>query len=255
MMVALRDAFQVKQNLDAGLMIVSDEEIGGFDGVNKLLGQEGYRSQFAIVGEGNPEAQIVHRQKGICQLKITVKGDSAHAAYPWLGKNAADLLLNDIAYLKKEFPKPRDAWISTFTLSKINIPDGSLNKSPDYAEALCDVRFTEAFALTPQGVISKFSARIPNASFELLLGGSMLNTDNHNKFVRDLRILTKSTYGEILPLGFSHGSSDGRFFGERAIPCVEFGPNGGGHHSENEYVEVQSMKKFYATLKKFLLAP
>ena len=52
-----------------------------------------------------------------------------------------------------------------------------------------------------------------------------------------------------------HGGSDARFFAEKGIPAIEFGPKGNYWHGDNEYVEIESIYKLeeiiYDFAKKF----
>ncbi len=251
-MVAFREVLKRDPGANIGLMIVSDEEAGGFHGVGYLLEKEKYRCLFAILTEGGVEERITHRQKGVCQLKVSVQGVSAHGAYPWLGKNAAGKLIEILAKIEREFPRPCDAWIPTMTLSKIEVPNDALNRSPSLAHAFLDIRFTEDFARRPEDVMTRLQRAAPEATFELLMGARLFNTDPRNLSVKRLQRLAHEVYGRPLKLAFSHGASDGRFFGQRGIPCIEFGPVGKGHHGNDEYVTIESMILTCQILKRFL---
>ena len=54
------------------------------------------------------------------------------------------------------------------------------------------------------------------------------------------------------PAMLSHGSSDARFFMWQKIPTIVIAPKGGGHHSENEWVDLKDMAKFHLVLKEFV---
>jgi len=64
-----------------GLQIVSDEEIGGYDGV-KLQIDEGVRANFVIMGEyANDQGVIYNAARGLCWAEIAFKGKSAHGGH------------------------------------------------------------------------------------------------------------------------------------------------------------------------------
>lgn len=253
-LMALRDACHERKNLDAGMIITSDEEVGGRDGMGFLLEEKGFRAKYGIMLEGGVQRRIVHRQKGVCQIKIIARGTATHGAYPWLGTNAAHLLIQSIERLMAMFPKQKDAWISTANLANITVPNTAVNRVPDLAEAIVDIRFTQDFAPTPEKAHAVIQKKLSDVEIHLLMGGALLDTDPGNSYVGLLRRMNEKISEIPLPLGFSHGASDARFFAARGIPCVEYGPTGGGHHGDKEYVKIATMHEVYRTLKEFLLA-
>lgn len=40
-------------------------------------------------------------EKGVLRARLVANGHNAHSAYPWLGRNAIDLLFEDIDSLRK----------------------------------------------------------------------------------------------------------------------------------------------------------
>jgi acetylornithine deacetylase/succinyl-diaminopimelate desuccinylase-like protein len=51
-----------------------------------------------------------------------------------------------------------------------------------------------------------------------------------------------------------HGSSDARHFTRVSCPAVEFGPIYGGIGSDNEWVDIPSLEKYFQILKNFLFS-
>ncbi|MBW2970648.1 M20/M25/M40 family metallo-hydrolase, partial [Candidatus Woesearchaeota archaeon] len=77
-----------------GVMFTTDEEIGGKEGVNLLLNNEGYSCKFAIVMDGGENYNIVHRHKGSLHIKMVARGKGTHGSRPWEGDNAIEKLLD-----------------------------------------------------------------------------------------------------------------------------------------------------------------
>src|SRR5262249_3930331 len=74
-----------------GLMLTSDEEIGGMQGVKRLL-EAGYSSKVAFLPDGGFNWNFEEEAKGVLQIKIAARGKSSHSSRPWLGENAIDSL-------------------------------------------------------------------------------------------------------------------------------------------------------------------
>jgi acetylornithine deacetylase/succinyl-diaminopimelate desuccinylase-like protein len=43
----------------------------------------------------------VTHEKGVLRARLVANGHNAHSAYPWLGRNAIDMLFADISRLKE----------------------------------------------------------------------------------------------------------------------------------------------------------
>jgi len=54
-------------------------------------------------------------------------------------------------------------------------------------------------------------------------------------------------------LAYSHWASDVRYYTSAGCAAVTFGPSGEGMHSNNEWVDISSLSKFYEILENFLL--
>ena len=131
-----------QKNLPFGVLLTGDEEIGGVNGAQKMLHE--FKTDFCIALDGGSLQKIVVKEKGILRLKLISRGKTAHGARPWLGANAIDRLIDDYQKLKIFFDvSAPDHWHRTLNFSIMHA--GSvINQVPDYAEALFDIRYTEA---------------------------------------------------------------------------------------------------------------
>ncbi|HPO06318.1 MAG TPA: M20/M25/M40 family metallo-hydrolase, partial [Candidatus Gracilibacteria bacterium] len=93
MMIKVMQELQA-QKPNIALMLTTDEEVGGENGVRYLLEQEKYRAKVVFIPDGS--SGLDYLGKGIINLKVATKGISAHSAYPWRGENALDKLLKAI---------------------------------------------------------------------------------------------------------------------------------------------------------------
>ncbi len=237
-----------KQKKSIGLMLTSDEEIGGLNGV-KFLVKKGYKPKFVLVADG-PHA-LVTKEKGILRLTVSATGKSAHGAMLWDGENAIEKLM--IAYLKmkKMFPKTtkKNRWKETMNLGIIKGGD-IINKVPDYAEIKLDIRYTEKSS--PQKILKKLK-RVKGVKFETGFIGSFLNSNKNSPYIKRLNQSAKKITKKKLPFSHQHGSTDARYFSESGVQCLVSGPKGGGNiHAENEYVEINGLVNFYKILEDFI---
>ncbi|HZC18773.1 MAG TPA: M20/M25/M40 family metallo-hydrolase, partial [Rubrobacteraceae bacterium] len=88
MMYAVEDLHVVGCEATVELLIVPDEEreYGGPSGAEILI-ENGHTGDFLITGEPT-DFHIGVQAKGVLDLRVTLRGRSAHGSRPWLGKNA-----------------------------------------------------------------------------------------------------------------------------------------------------------------------
>ncbi len=243
-----------KERPSLGLMLTTDEEIGGMDGIGKLV--EKYSCKFAIALEPNHpkedvQLNITTKHKGTLWLKLKVKGKAAHASRPWLGENALEKLLDIYQEIRKKFAKVEpEMWKPTINLGKISGGDAP-NRIPDYAEALIDIRFTEDFDK------DKFLREVKRicankAEIEVIEYGNMLFNKEDVKINLLQKCVEKQTKKKCLLLQ-EHGASDMRYFSAKGITAVIFGPNGAEHHGKGEFLDLASLEPTYNALKEFIL--
>ena len=105
---------------DLGLLITSDEEIGGFNGTQVVL-EHGYLPKVSILPDGGADWQIQTSAKGVFQLKINTTGQAAHGSQPWNGDNANLKLIRVIHEIHGLFPTngPDDNTINIGKISEV----------------------------------------------------------------------------------------------------------------------------------------
>lgn len=234
-----------------GLQLVTDEEIGGNNGTKYQI-EKGVRAEFVIAGEPT-NFDIVHKAKGVLQVKVSAKGKTAHGAYPWRGENAIWKMNEFINALKKRYPIPRrEIWATTVNLSRIETSNQAFNKIPDDCIVDLDVRFVPE----EMNMVKKNLQRLlpKTAMFDVINDEPALLTDKNNEFIKLLKSVTRRTTGKAIRLRGTHGSSDARHFARVNCSGIEFGPVGEGIGSDNEWVDIPSLEKYCQILKNFLLA-
>jgi succinyl-diaminopimelate desuccinylase len=240
-----------KVSYPLGLQLVTDEQIGGFNGTKHQV-DKGVRADFVIAGEPT-NFDIVNKAKGILWLKISAKGKSAHGAYPWKGENAIWKMNDFLNALKKKYPDPtQEKWVTTVNLSKISSSNETFNKIPDDCSVSLDIRYIPEES---ENILKNIQKLLPkDFKLEVITQEPALATNSSNEYLKLLQKAGKQIINKKIILRGAQGSSDARHFTRVDCPGIEFGPIGEGSGSDNEWVDIPSLEKYYQILKSFLLS-
>lgn len=242
----LRDSLSA---YDFGLMITSDEEDGGLDGVAPLV-SEGYLPHVCILPDGGDNWQIQLSVKGFLRFKIAAHGKQAHGARPWLGDNAILKLMRVIAEVQKLFPRAQ-ADSNTLNVGQFN-GGTTPNQVADYAEALLDIRIIHND--DHQKILDAIQAICTqaDATMTLLVSGPVCKFDLHDPLIQPFAKATQEVTDIKVTGSHALGSSDVRYFAAQNVPCISLYPAGGGHHSPYEWLDQQAFYQFYEILDRYI---
>lgn len=250
----LKDLGENLSKYDFGIIITSDEEIGGFNGVKAILGK-GFSSKVCFLPDGGKNWQFEKSAKGVFHLLIESKGKSGHGSRPWLAKNALDNLIDFLLALKKKFPqepcKIKNHYHNTFSLGKIEGGEVA-NKIPNLAKALIDIRFISSKKSQIEKILNFTKRDFKNIKIKKIAFGDSIDIDINNPYLRLFSQIAREKFNIKTSFTISHGTSDARFFLKNKIPVILIRPKGGGHHSENEWIDLKDLEKFYFVLKEFV---
>lgn len=240
-----------KLNYPLGLQLVTDEEVGGFNGT-KFQINKGIKADFVIAGEPT-DFGINNKAKGIMWFDIKFKGVSAHGAYPWQGENAIVKASKLIETILKKYPIPKkEAWQTTVNIAKITTANQTYNKVPDECTVSIDVRYIPEDKNT---VIDQIKETFPeNTQYKIRTNEPAQFTNEKNAFIKSLQSATIKVLGKESNIIVKHGGSDIRHFNQIGCDGVTFGPIGAGLHTDNEWVDIKSLEQYYKILKEFLLS-
>ncbi|HBC45343.1 MAG: hypothetical protein UX08_C0019G0007 [Candidatus Collierbacteria bacterium GW2011_GWB1_45_35] len=251
--VALLNEAKTK-NIDFCLMITTDEEVGGFEGA-KPVADRGFAPKIFIVPDGGENLSFVDKAKGVCQLRLVSKGIPAHASRPWLGKNAIDSLVLLGAELLKIYGKNNliESWETTMNIGTIN-GGVSTNQVCPEAEMKIDFRYPEKDSI--ENITSVVEGIIKNLRLEIevskLSTGLPTFTDiNDPEVTKYLRVMEEA-FGKKIVVKQTYGASDARHFALLKSPVMMHKPLGGEIHSNDEWVDINSVMTFYEGLRKYL---
>ncbi len=244
---------------DLGLQLVTDEEIGGYNGVQLQL-EAGVHADFAIMGEyANDRHTIYNAARGICWTEIEFKGKSAHGGHLWHGQNAVLKAIDFANAVLTRYPTPdQETWTTTASIASLSTPNNTYNKVPDSAVLKIDFRFTqEDPVFQDRQTLEAFITSLdPEAKLtNIVVFEPAVNVEELNPYVQGLSAAMQQIT-KVKPKFLGRpGASDGRHFAAFNIDIIEFGIYGKGPHSDHEYVEIAAIEEYRATLQAFLLNP
>lgn len=239
------------RELDFGIMLTGDEEIGGVNGVMALL-EHGYGADVCILPDaGNGFGDLNISAKGVYHFKLVVKGRAHHGSRPWEGDGAANKLVLALHALLAEFDM-YDKNNSTMTVAILGGGDAN-NKGPSTAAANVDIRFKDKLDFVRiqnkiEQICQKYTAHLEGVEL-----GSDYNLNTDDPYVAQFIDLYKKRLGKGPTLGKAHGSSDARYFSDAKIPVIMFRPDGGGAHADDEYLSLASLDKFYTVFEEYVM--
>lgn len=248
----LNDIRELVPSLDLGIMLSGDEELGGFNGVQKFL-EDSYTTDICLLpdaGEGFGSLNVA--AKGIYTLEVRAHGVAHHGSRPWEGDGAAAKLVHFLANAERAFDaSSRDN--STMTIARLQAGDAE-NKGPATADATLDIRYKDKADLERikqelQPLCQQFEVEIVSVK-----DGDDYQLDLHNADVQNFVRLYEQIAGDKIRFTKAHGSSDARFFASQGTPVIMFRPDGGGAHGDNEWLSKSSLDLFYKLLKEYVLS-
>jgi succinyl-diaminopimelate desuccinylase len=232
-----------------GVQFVTDEEIGGEAGTGRLQ-KEGWGCELLVITEPT-DLRICYEQKGILWLRMRMRGTSAHGSRPWHGCNPILGLNHGLTQIFSRYPPPtKEVWATTVLPTTLRTPNTTINRIPEEVEMTFDIRYLPEE--DPNQLLTMIRELFPGAEVEQERCAVPMSSDPNHPRIQQLAIAGQQGYGRRLPLYREHFGSDGRFYSKAGMAAVCLGVKGAGLHSDNEWVEVESMAHLYQTLAAFL---
>lgn len=244
--------YQLLKEKKVALMIVSDEEFSGEYGTKYILDylyKKKYKIDFCINGEPT-DLEIVKEARGGIFLKLEITGKSAHSAKPWLGKNPIHDFVKLINILNQYFSKlTKQKWSSSAELTEVKSVGFGLNTIPEKIITSIDIRYIPKDEIK----IKKLLKYIKIKKIKILEKFQYnpifyKNNSIYNSIIK--KIIIKN--GLKFKIRKGYGTSDLRYFSDRKIPGIGFGIIGGGAHSNNEFIDIESLEVYKKILIDFI---
>lgn len=249
LMRLLRNLATWESRPNIGVQFVSDEEIGGEDGTGRLIA-EGWRCAFFIAAEPT-DMDICYEQKGGVWMELRLDGIPAHASRPWNGKNPLFALSAGLEALAQRFPPlESESWRTTATPTRLGAADNAPNQISPYVLLTLDIRHTAED--TPDDLVAAVQASFPTAHITTCKFVSPLINRPDEPAIMSLAEVSSRIRARLTRIYREHFASDARFYSVAGIPAVCFGPVGFGLHSDEEWVEINSLVQFYQVLRTYI---
>lgn len=238
---------------DFAIMIVSDEEIAGRDGVNATTEfiRMGYRPKFVILPDGGENWQLETVSNGYMHYKLEAHGVTGHSSRPWLGENATEKLVDAIHELRDHF-RDQHADSDTLNVAAIRTSEVPANQIPDFATVEFSIRIRHLGGLEKWRNIIRDICSKHGIECNERAGWDVVFNDLNNPYVRHYAEITEQVTGVKVAGFHSFAGSDARFFAEIGVPYANAYPEGGGHHSADEWLAVDSLPKFKQIVRQYL---
>lgn len=226
----------------ATLMVVGDEEEGGFNGTQPLIA-ELPRFDYAVVGEPT-DFNVQVGVRGIYWADIFLHGQTAHASRPQQGVNATDALPRVLEALRdlELTHEPDEALPAPTAPITVVETDGPQNSIPGEARIGLDIRYTPG--MTEKDVENDVRAALDPLDVDYGMrivdhgAAFKLTDDRFRSIVTDAIQKVRGTRPDHITDG---GSSDGRFFAGDGMPFVEIGVNQEPVHQQDEHCAVDDL--------------
>ena len=242
-MLKILDDLKFKDYARLTLMLNTNEETGS-RGSRALIERLAKEHDVTLNLEaGRPGDGLVIWRKGSGTIKVEVKGRSAHASVPHLGRNAATELAHQILQLGKLADPTKGTTVSFTVLSA----GDRKNVIPDYAIAEGDVRVVtnDEFDRVERDMVELAKNKLiadTEVTTSLSRGFPVMP---QNQQIDALAAVAQRIYGEIgrtLKLEGSGGAADSSLAAGVFKPTLDgLSLIGGNAHTDREFAEVDSM--------------
>ena len=235
-----------------GILITSDEEIGGKDGVGRILKEYSLKPEIAIIPDGGNTFDVAEGGKGVGWLDITFKAKAAHVSRPWEGKNAIQLMAKALVALEKKYPGMQEIETEETTLSPILVTTAntSSNIVPDHSFVSLNLRFTRGFDLENLRKTVEALEGVSDVVIKRSIEPYQANL-SHSLSQKFLKILEEKT-GTPLVTKIYPSTCDARFFARLDIPVIVTRPKGGDAHGPNEWIDLDSLLIFQEIIEAYI---
>jgi glutamate carboxypeptidase len=243
MLFALRALHAAGRLGNVRVVLNSDEEPGSPTSRDGWAGRAADCDWAFVLEPAQPDGALVNRRKGVGIFRVSVTGRAAHAgADPEKGANAI------LALAHQALAVSALADASTGTTVNVGVVHGGTHPYvvPASAEAVIDIRIpTQAEARRVTAGLEAIAARVPVPDAVTTIEGFFHRPPLEEVPGTDpLKALVAACGREVglaVRWAATGGASDGNNLAAAGVPTIDgMGPAGGGAHSDEEWMDVES---------------
>jgi len=234
---------------DLGVMVTSDEEIGGQNGMERLV-ELGYKPGVCILPDGGQNWNIETLAKGMFASHIRIKGKTAHGSRPWEGDNPVYPMMSMLQEIHAQFEGQRFD-TNSFNVGMIKAGE-THNQVPPEVEVKLDMRYLsmDDYHSLKKMVLSLCAKY--NAEFLDEVNGLPTVNDLNNPMIKPFIESVQKITGYTPSGSMSIGASDARFLGAVGVPCILTHPEGDLQHADDEWISKKGYAQFIEVIKDYI---
>ncbi|MEP7240851.1 MAG: succinyl-diaminopimelate desuccinylase [Devosia sp.] len=240
------------------LILTNDEEADGINGTARVLqwaAAEGYRFDFAIVGEPSATVRVGDSikigRRGSFSATITVTGVQGHVAYPHKALNPIPIAAAVVGSLAGVLDDGTEHFAaSNLEFTTIDVGNTVSNVIPATVRLRLNVRYNDRW--TPE-TLEHIDSHGATVTLDVLPTHSLPFLSPTSGAVETLADVIASVTGARPELSTGGGTSDARFVAAYC-PVVELGLPGPTMHKADENVAVSDVRELADLYAAFLKA-
>lgn len=264
-----------KSSKGIGLLLTSDEEVGGINGARYVVEKGLLRPKFVFIPDGSFAFDIVDSQKAPhhFHLRAESKNGGGHVSKAFKVDNPVNHLLSIYSEMRKKYSiaTPNDEWKSTFEMTVFKtgiggIKEGSKkvenggNVIAEWAEAWFGWRWPLEVDIDGEKPTLETGTRdllrlTEKHGVKILKDGHGKGegcyTDPNAEFVQKWKGIIEPIIGKSVNFQHMHGATDGRHFYKFGAEVLVTSAINGGEHSDNEFVDIDSLVKLSEAIYRY----
>ncbi len=250
LMFAFKEALEKDPHASIGLLLSSDEEVGGAHGIGSWIKRSPqFLPEVVFIPDGGSPFTLVTEEKGVLQLEVTLAGKTGHASRAWEGVNAISLAAEGLKCVEKLYPplKRMEDWRTSVVPTKIQAGT-AINQIPGEVKLSFDIRHSPRDR--PERILAQIRRCFPNANVQVLATGQPFFLPPKKKEVELFKQVFQMQFKKPVPEMYFPSACDARFFAAKGIPVILLRSAGGDAHGPNEWVSLKGLDEY----KNLLLA-
>ena len=240
------------QDYDFGIMVTTDEEKRDL-GVKTLIAEGYYPREAAVLLDGGYDWQVSKSAKGAWYANLAIHGKTGHGSRPWLVDSTSLRMVKLLSEIEQLFPNAGPL-TNTLNVNMLNAsnPGEAYNQIPATTLAGLDIRLiSNAERVRIEREVNALCEKY-GANLETVVTFDALEHDmeapHMTSFLNNVEAQTGIKSDGVMSLA----ASDANWFVERGLECMVTYPIGGGHHSEEEWIDAQALEDITPILVGYL---